>query len=372
MRGKRLKVGITLYIRPGAQSIWENGVFQNCYFLAMLMKCVEQVEAVFLVNGGEGSSEPSNPFLEYAPAPVIDLETARETLDVVIELSAQLDPKWTRAFRARGGHVVAMRVANDYVIDIERMIFNLAPGTLASGSPYSAVWTLPAFERTCASYYQASLRAPVKTMPHLWSPVLLERALSRSAKPFGYVPGRDRWRLAVLEPNICMVKTSHLAMLLADVAHRDNPHFIECLRVFNARTLAIDRHFINFAHGLNLVRQGLVSFEARYPIAFVMSQQTDAIVSHHWDNAQNYLYYEALYGGYPLIHNSDMIGQCGYRYADFNCTDGAIMLRHAFAVHDQGLDDYQRSAQAFLRTLDPCAPENVSCYSEGLAALYQD
>jgi hypothetical protein len=371
--GRRLKVGVTIHLRSGAQSIWENGIFQNCFFMVMLLKRSAVIDEVFLVKGGDGSIDAASEFLALAPAPVIDMETAQQKLDVVIELSAQLDANWARAFRERGGHVIGMRVANDYVIDIERMMFNLPHGTLVSETPYSAVWTLPAFEATCADYYAATLRAPVKAMPHLWSPALIERSIGAAgaSESFAYQPGRRRWRLAVLEPNICMVKTSHIPMLIADVAHRQEPDMIEVLRVFNTFHLKEDSVFFGFARSLDLVRHGIATFEPRLPVYQIMGQQADAIVAHHWENGQNYVYYEALYGGYPLIHNSSFIGYCGYRYADFDCGDGALALRRAFVEHDTNLTGYKQTARDFLATLDPEAPANVARYTAEIEALYR-
>jgi hypothetical protein len=369
---RQLKVGVTIFVRDGQQSLWENGIFQNCFFLTMLLAQSPLVEKVYLVNGGDGRAEDAGAFLADAPAQVIDLQSARTQLDVIIELSAQLDPEWAREFRSRGGRIIGMRVANDYSIDVERMIFGRPQGMLVSGTPYDTIWTLPAFEKTCAAYYEAALRAPVRVMQHIWSPILIERAAGRSAlgRPFCYTPGRARWRLAVLEPNLCMVKTSHIPMLLADVAYRQSPEFIEVLRVYNSFHLKDDALFVGFATSLDLVRHGLASFESRFTTYEVMSSHADAIVSHHWENAQNYLYYEALYGGYPLIHNSQLLDGCGYRYSPFDPQDGAFALRQAFAEHDRRLSDYRNTAHAFLKTLDPLAERNVEQYSAAIAQLY--
>ncbi|KVU00252.1 hypothetical protein WK60_00840 [Burkholderia ubonensis] len=373
MLTRRLRVGITIFLRKGNQSIWENGIFQNCFFLATLLKCSQFIDEVYLVNGGDGSPSDANQFLEFAPAPTIDLDTAREKLDVIIELSAQLNPDWARAFKSRGGRVIGMRVANDYVIDIERMMFDLPHGMLVSGTPYSAIWTLPAFERTCASYYETALRAPVRAMQHLWSPRLLERSIASggAAGKFGYEPDRSRWRLAILEPNICMVKTSHLAMLTADVAYRQAPDMIDYLRVYNTLHLKDDAQFVGFARSLDLVNHGRATFEPRLPIYDVLGPQADAVVSHQWENAQNYLYYEALYGGYPLIHNSPLLDGCGYRYDGFDCEDGALALREAFHVHDLTLDSYRSNVRAFLAKLDPERKENVDAYGAAIAEVFQ-
>ncbi|ASR43599.1 hypothetical protein BEN78_09660 [Xanthomonas citri pv. mangiferaeindicae] len=369
-RGGLLEVGITLYVRRGQQSIWENGIFQNCFLLATLLLCAPRVGSVRLVNGGDGDPTQSGDFLAASPVPVIDLATALDELDVVIELSAQLDPTWAQAFREKGGRIVAMHVANDYVIDIERMIYGLAPGMRASGVVYDSVWTLPSFEATCASYYRHVLGAPVRTMGHLWSPAMLEHRAAESGVAFEYVPGRTRWRLAVCEPNICSVKTCHIPMLVCDVAHRQAPDVIVHLRVHNTLQMKANPDFVAFARSLDLVNHGIATFEPRLPIADILGVSADALVSHHWENAQNYLYYEALWGGFPLIHNSALLGGCGYRYRDFDCEDGARALRRAHAMHDASLAGYRRDARAFLDTLHPANPDNVRQYEAALEALF--
>lgn len=372
---RRLKVGVTLFLRRGQQSLWENGIFQNCFFLLNLLQRSPAIQAAYLVNGGDGDPSEAGDFLALSPAPVIDMDTALRELDIVIELSAQLNPAWATEFRSRGGRVVGMRVANDYAIDIERMVFDKPHAMLISGTPYDVIWTLPAFEHTCASYYQSAQRAPVRVMQHLWSPAIVERSMRAASlrAPFAYQAstqaGPRPWRLAVLEPNVCMVKTSFIPMLVADLAHRQDPRMIRNLRVFNTASLTSNPEFVNFSRSLDLVKHGIATFEGRLPVFEIMTEHADAIVSHQWENAQNYVYYEALYGGYPLIHNSDLIGSCGYRYHEFDCYEGALALRQAFASHDLRLDDYRREAREFLRTLDPESQENVAAYTAALLEL---
>ena len=325
-RQRKLKVGVTLYIRKGQQSCGKTASSRTATSCCSCSTSQPLVEKAFIVNGGDGDPSEAADFLSLAPAPVIDLDTAQRELDVVIELSAQLNPEWGAQFKARGGRLVAMRVANDYVIDIERMIFKQPHATVVSEVPYDVIWTLPAFEKTCLEYYRSTLRAPVQVMQHLWSPMLLERAVAeaRPGHTFGYQPGRQRWRLAILEPNICSVKTAHLPMMICDVAHRRDPGFIEYLRVYNAMTLKERPIFVQYARSLDLVRHGIATFEPRFPVFEILGDQADAVVAHSWENEQNYLYYEALHGGYPLIHNSQFLADCGYRYPEFDCDEGAL------------------------------------------------
>lgn len=370
---ERLRVGVSIYVRKGEQSLWENGIYQNCLFLVMLLLKAPNVGETYLVmGGGDGDTADARRFMADSPVPIIDMEAATEKLDVMIEMSAQLNRDWAVNFRERGGKVVTMRVGNDYVIDIERMIFNKQHGLLIAGTPYDEIWTLPEYERTCMHYFGTAMRAPVRLMQHLWSPAVIDRASATlpSGETFGYKPGRKKWRLGIFEPNICMVKTSHLPMLLIDVAHRAKPDMIELVRAYNTFHMKDHVTFVGFANSLDIVRHGLATFEGRFPVYQCLSSQVDAVVCHQWENGQNYLYYEALYGSYPLIHNSTFIEDCGYFYPGFDCEEGGLAVIQAFAQHDADLAAYRERARAFLRTLDPENENNVRAYNEALVKLY--
>lgn len=368
----RLRVGVSIFVRKGEQSLWENGIYQNCLFLVMLLLRAPNVGETFLVmGGGDGELSDAKRFIADSPVPIIDMVEASERLDVMIEMSAQLNRDWAIAFKSKGGKVITMRVGNDYVIDIERMIFDKPHGMLVAGTPFDEIWTLPEYERTCQHYFASSMRAPVRLMPHLWSPVVLEKGVATLPKgeSFGYQSARAKWRLGIFEPNICMVKTSHLAMLVADMAHRQNPHMTQHLRVYNSFHIKEHAGFAGFANSLDLVRHGLASFEGRFPIYQSMASQVDAVICHHWENGQNYLYYEALYGAYPLIHNSSFLADCGYFYPGFDCEQGALALLQAFVQHDADLPNYKRKAKAFLRTLDPLSDHNIQIYNDALVRV---
>ncbi|OLL32565.1 hypothetical protein BTH42_05970 [Burkholderia sp. SRS-W-2-2016] len=373
-RPRRLRVGVSIFVRKGQQSLWENGIYQNCVFLVMLLMRSPLVGATFLVaGGGDGEPADARDFLSDAPVPVIDMNEAATALDVMIEMSAQLDREWVVAFRERGGKIVSMRVGNDYVIDIERMIFGKPQALLITRAPYHEVWTLAEYENTCVPYFRSTFRCPVRVMPHLWSPFVLQREAQRLPEgvSFGYRPGRRRWRVGIFEPNICMVKTSFIPLFACEAAHRADPGMLEHVWAFNTSDLKAHSGFSEFAGSLDLHRHGLASYEARYPFCQIVAANVDVVVSHQWENAQNYVYYEALYGGYPLVHNSHLIGDCGYRYHEFDCEEGGRALQRAYAEHDRQFDAYQQSARTFLAQLDPENEANVRIYSDALAALYE-
>ena len=370
---EKIRVGVTIYIRKGFQSLWENGIYQNCLFLIQTLQLAPHVGQVYLVmEEGAGDVQDAYRFLGNLPVPLIGMNEALHAVDVMIEMSALLDPRWGKAFRARGGKIVTMRVGNDYVIDVERMVFDKPAGFLITGIELDEIWTLPEYERSGLPYYASALRAPVRLMPHVWSPEVIERGCQSlpEGQQFGYQAGRRRWRVGIFEPNICMVKTCQIPMLVADCAHRQNPDQLEKLWVYNA--LALKQHpvFLQFALSLDLVKHGLAHFAGRFPVYELLARDVDVVLTHHWENGQNYLYYEALYGGYPLIHNSTMVGGCGYYYPHFDCETGGEVLLQAKVLHDLHLADYQKQARQFLRTVHPAYPLNVEQFDRALIRLY--
>jgi hypothetical protein len=42
-------------------------------------------------------------------------------------------------------------------------------------------------------------------------------------KPWGYRPGRTTWRVCSFEPNLCMVKTSLIPLLVCEEAYAKQP-----------------------------------------------------------------------------------------------------------------------------------------------------
>jgi hypothetical protein len=294
-------------------------------------------------------------------------------LKIMIALADLLPDEWAAQFRARGGRYAWMRVGNDYVIDVERAIFNKPNAGLISGKQYDAVWTLPQYERSCKDYFGLTARAPVRFLPHLWTPYFLDRGIAglRGAS-FGYQPGRPRWRVCCFEPNVCMVKTSFVPMLSCEEAYREKPRFLEYLRLLNTLHLKEHPMFVHFARSLDIVNHGLATFEARFPTYEYLAHFGDCVISHQWENAQNYLYYEALYGGYPLVHNSPLLKDYGYFYPEFDSREGGRTLLRAFEAHDRDLPQYRENASKLLAQLDVANAANIEAYSRELLNLFTD
>jgi Protein of unknown function (DUF2827) len=369
---QKLRVGVSIYLKQGQQSIWENGAVQNCVFLAQLLNQSPLVKRAVLVNGGNAMRPRDGMLLKASGLGIVNLTEALQSLDVIIEMGVDLDAQWVAAFKAKGGKLVWMRVGNDYVIDMERAMFDKPHATLCNDKPYDAIWTIPEYERSCTDYFALTTRAPVRIVPHIWTPYFLDQAVKSLPKgwKYGYQPGSAKWKMCSLEPNLCMVKTAYFPMLVCEQAYRAKPDFLESMLVCS--TLELKKHimFEGFSRRLDIVNDGKATFEGRFLTYEFMAQYANAVIAHHWENGQNYLYYELLYGGYPLIHNSEFIKDCGYYYPEFDCIKGGEALLQAFLTHDSQVEQYAAQAAKLIKSLDIGAPDNVRAYTNEIGALY--
>ncbi len=390
MSEKKVKVGVTLRVNgaKGQQSIWENGIFQNCIFLAQLYANAPHVSESYLVIGGNANKEARQHFMAQTKAKWLDEKEAVKRLDVIIEMAVNLEDQNLAYFLQRGGKLISAKVGNDYVIDAERVIFGLPAASLVRNVPYSAIWTSEAYASPGVQYFETLHRAPCKILPHLWSPSIMTNALRNTkgadGQPisFGYRPGSKRWNVAIFEPNICMVKTSVVPLVACDYVNSLDPNVIERVLALNTQQFTYvspeneannngARVFIDLVQNLDLQQQDMVLYEKRLATFEIMARYAQACFSHQLENAQNYVYYELLHGGYPLIHNSPILKDVGYYYPDFDSEEGGLALLRAFYQHDKNLDEYSVKAMQFVNSLDPLNPRNIQLYDEALVEVIQ-
>ena len=138
---RKLRVGVTIHIRDAGQSLWENGIFQNCVLLVQLFKSMPEVERAVLIHGRGVMEIPPGLMLSETKTEIISLDQAMEDLDLVVEMSDQFPEDWVNSFRAKGGRYIAMKVGNEYFIDVERAIYQMPHAGLCSRKVYDAVWT---------------------------------------------------------------------------------------------------------------------------------------------------------------------------------------------------------------------------------------
>ena len=109
-----------------------------------------------------------------------------------------------------------------------------------------------------------------------------------------------------------------------------------------------NKYFNKLMNNFDIVVDNIASFEGRYMTPYFLSNYADIVVSHQWENPLNYAYLDALYLGFPLVHNAHMIKDAGYYYEGNNVDEGAAVLKYAIENHDRDTDEYDRRSEAVL------------------------
>lgn len=375
----RLNIGITFFASEQINKIWSNGTVQNVMFLYMLLKQSPRIGEVYLINGGDADHLPETLLPPHLKPALARFEEVVETLDVLIDFHVQLSTEQAQACNQHGVKMVQYKSGNVFVMEIENTIFNLPrPNSLMNGIQYDLTWTLPHHARTNKTYLETLYRTDVVIMPYIWDPIFINWSLEETGigRKYFYQPGQigrpAKKRVAILEPNFNIVKTCHYPLLVCEQAYRNRPDLFSNVYINNIEHMRAQKNFIHFTHYLDLVKDNIASFEGRYDTPYFLTNHAEIVVTHNWENQMNNLYFDALYGGYPLVHNSEILRNFGYYYEPFDTHSGAQALINAMQNHDQNFNQNQEQNKHLFNHLSVYNPQNINAHVDSLFGLFVD
>ena len=122
---------------------------------------------------------------------------------------------------------------------------------------------------------------------------------------------------------------------------------------------------------LEIVRAGKASFVGRFDTPAFLSELTDVVVSHQWENPLNYFYFDVCWQGYPLVHNASLALDIGYYYADNDVQQAARQLTIALKEHDENWESYTLRQRQLLSRFTSENPAVVSKYDALIDNLFR-
>lgn len=375
---KKINVGISLCARADT-NVWNNGINQNIGLLALLLTKSDAIGKVFFLNGGDVDKLPPALGFEGLEVPLVWPRDVTDELDVVIEMGAILPAEWMRHAHACGVRFCCFGVGHNYNAVAEALVAGKEGGIYITDPALRVeTWGLPQHAKTAKPMMETLTRKPVVDMPHLWSSFFLDSAikdLKSKDHSFGFRPRRvgleqrKGWRPAIFEPNVAVGKNCLIPMLACEHAYRTKPASVEHMMVMSSSAMKDHQTFLRFALNLELTQHRKASFEPRCPFATIMAQhRMNCVVTHHIEWGQNYLYYDTLYGGYPLFHNSEYLRDAGVGiyYEGFSAKQGGEAMVEAWGQAPEYWQNYKLKAKEYLWTLNPENAENIRIFTERL------
>ena len=375
---KKYKIGITFNLEHQNKDVWSNGVHQNLVFLYQLFNALDCVEDVTFVSWGpENISDPKEwNMLSDLNLKFNQIDEKINELDILVEGSLYIEQRQADIIRKNSGKIVCYKMGNDFIYDVEAFLHNKPSPSSFNGTLFDSHWFIPQMWNTNSSYFAIMQRSEPRLIPFIWSPLFLDKAIKDLSQPFGYINNKDdskkTRRITSFEPNISIFKNCFIDILIAEQAFRERPELIEHVFMCNTYDKRDRPAFRDFIGRTDLLKNGKISVEGRFHMAYFLSKYTDIVLSTQWENGLNYAYNEALYGGYPFIHNSKLLPKgVGYYYDQFDAFDGAKVLIDVIENHDKHHDKYVARANDYLASLHPYNPINLAIYENELKRLFK-
>ena len=320
-----LRIGITL-ILEGGQSLFGNGIVQNIILLRELLEKCSNVEECLLVNVG---NTPNETFAESvwgrAVKKLVSRTEALGRCDLLILCHGYLSPSEVQIFRRQGGRVIKHELGASQSFFTERILFESRPAGVFHRMQLDAVWMSPHFYGRDRFFAECLHDCPVHVANYIWDPRFIEAAAKQSGQ-FDYRPsGRSAKRLVVAEPNFNMVKTCVVPITIAELWERGGGDNLERLVVLCGDAVKQKRDMVDFVSEMNIHRKKKIYFGSRIPITEALKSFADIIICHQDCCELSYLYLDAAWLGYPVLHNSPLMSDLGWYYHE---NDVSMAIRH--------------------------------------------
>lgn len=352
------KVGIIIHDNA---TLFTNGITQNAYFLH---QCLEAsgYKPQFLCH------EPNPGPFKHKDMCVKEITVDPRVFDpreyhTIIVITRWITPEIYKLLKIHKVTVVGLECGNHYMTDQENFVRGLRDGSVSFLGRMQHIdeqWVIPQY-RHSLEYLEIVRKAPAFVVPHLWSPeVIKEFTAKHIGKPESSIVydmtkhNSPKINIVTCEPNINLFKTAWLPIIASEKLHMEHPDLIEFAFVFN-----FPKHDIGYKMTDTLsLGAKLRRFERKTmsEILHYFNNETSCMpifVSHHVLNSLNYLYYELLYYGYPLVHNSPDLDGCGYYYPENDIKACAEQILYAQKHHHKNIETYKAKALHYLTRVDP-------------------
>jgi len=379
---KNLKIGITILLKNYTESIWTNGMKQNVLMFAHLLKNSKNNYEVCLLNTHKVEDETQKAsYLDDVDIHYFDDKYM--DMDIIFMMGSQVHESKILKFKeGNNKKYVAYKCGNSYVLGMENVLFSPNEKKyIEIETTFDEVWYIPQQHDTNYGYFRTLYRTESIMVPFIWhqkyilnSVIEIEKGFNegRYKKGYQYVPFKDKKTLGIMEPNINVVKYAMIPTMIAEQSYRTDigKEKINNLMITNAEKLKVNHEFMGIVKSFDLYKDGKISGEARFQTAFMLTQHLDVLICHQILNPLNYLYLDAAFLGYPVLHNASLCKDLGYYYENSDTKKGSEILNYILTEHDNNLVEYHEKNDLVLQRYHADNTDLVETYDKLIYNLY--
>lgn len=379
-----MRVGITLQLQK-KKSLFVNGIDLNCLMFYDVVKEIDFVEGVYLVNTSkEKLTEEELKEIKWLNGyEIINWDgEVRNKINFLITLGSvphDTDLKWFKS--VNNNKIVAYKGGNSFILHMEELLFNGKIGennTTKNGilntKEFDEIWMVPQQEYHNKQYLEIQHECKARSVPFVWSPKFIEKdaKIYENTKQTPWFDDKvfDKYVVACVEPNMSVLKNMLPILYSYEHAYRLEPELFQKFHVTNATQHLKNSTLLQFAACLSIHKDKKLAFDARWPITTLLARDHHMIVSHQWGNALNYAYLDIVYFGFPLVHNAHLCQDIGYYYENFEVKDGGELI--VKAAKERKLDaDYTKRHHEILKRYTVDNREMINQYGRLIKNVYE-
>ncbi len=351
-------VGIIIH---NSANLFTNGITQNAYFIC---QCLEKAGFKCQLLCHESNPVP----FKYKNLTLKQISTDTsifnpEEYHTIITVTRPITREIYNLLKKYNIRVISFICGNACCLDEEEFFVpksDESTGFFGFNKPIDETWIIPSFEFSI-DYFEAIYNKPSFIVPHLWSPsIFIERFIEDKKLDPSFLyyninnHTANKLNIGILEPNINYVKTAWIPIIACERLNTLYPSLLDNVYVFNFPEHKRANNMISrLALGKKLKKMSRME---TYKVLYHFNSDTASFpifVSHQKFNTLNYLYYELLYFGYPLVHNSPDLEDCGYYYPGCNIAKCVEQILYAQKHHNKNIKQYREKALKFLERVNP-------------------
>lgn len=378
-----LKIGITSGLKNNKESIWTNGIKQNILMLTHMLKNSEENYEIVILNVNNVDFTEKPKYLDDIDIKFFD--DSYLDVDLLIVMGAQIHNYQIENFKKSGKNkkIISYKCGNNYVITMENILFrgNNPDSHYQFDEKYDEIWYVPQQDDVNSGYYRTLYRTNSLIVPFVWhhkflleSVKVIESNFKKGVlnKSWKYEMGKEKKSLGIMEPNINIVKFCLIPSLIAEECYRGEigKKYIDKLYISNLDELKNNKEFLAQIGTFDLYKDKKISAESRYQTSYILTQFFDILICHQILNPLNYLYLDAVFLGYPVLHNAPLCKDLGYYYEGSDTIESSKMLEYILTEHDKNIEAYDERNDKVLQRYHADNMEIVKTYDKLIENLF--
>ena len=375
----KINIGITIQISKPTESFFTNGIRQNAIIMKDLYEKIDFVNKVYYVNFGKQKDLSQSPWKKYEEN-IIQYDEMFEKINVLIISCVTITKEMRDFAKSKGIKLVHHIMGNEYYSFVENVLFKNEDDTiLIKQDGYDSVWISPHLYEINKDLFEVIYDCDAHVGAYVWSPIFLEEHVEalylkgELKSKINVINSNKKKRIAVFEPNLSFMKNSMFPILIGEKLQKQQPEIFDSLNLFGSDLIKNKKQLISFVSSLNIQKNKKVFFESRYPIVWSLFNHTDIVLSHTHFCDLNYLYFDAAWLGFPLVHNSEYIKKIGWYYEKFDADMAVKQIKKISTsfVDEKQLERYIKSSREVISSYLPTQQKNVESYKKLLEKLYR-